>query len=62
MHYDRMKKMVVDEDRSGCHMKGLAGNIYSIWLRADRLIIIIIIDWFYIALFSTLEQTHCARM
>ena len=25
-------------------------------------IIIIIIDRFYIALFSALEQTHCARM
>ena len=26
------------------------------------IIIIIIIDRFYIALFSALEQTHCARM
>ena len=26
------------------------------------IIIIIIIDCFYIALFSALEQTHCARM
>ena len=35
------------------------------WLYSDLLqafIIIIIIDRFYIALFSALEQTHCARM
>ena len=35
-------------------------------LRADtmlsRYVIIIIIDRFYTALFSLLEQTHCARM
>ena len=28
----------------------------------NRHIIVIIIDRFYIALFSALEQTHCARM
>ena len=30
--------------------------------RRNAFIIIIIIDRFYIALFSVLEQSHCARM
>ena len=28
----------------------------------DVMLILVVVDRFYIALFSALEQTHCARM
>ena len=41
----------------------LKGNTRCFFLSfLSRLDLIIIIDRFYIALFSALEQTHCARM
>ena len=38
----------------------MAQNMYTI--HSVTIIIIIVIDRFYIALISALEQTHCARM
>ena len=39
-------------------------NVLSMSLKTNdlKICVIIIIDRFYIALFSALEQTHCARM
>ena len=32
------------------------------WVRACVRVCVVVVDRFYIALFSALEQTHCARM
>ena len=52
-------------DKQVCQCE-LVSQDHNVWHpRKDSqiiIIIIIIINHFYIALFSTLEQTHCARM
>ena len=45
----------------GCTVEALAIGQTVAWHRVI-IIIVIIIDRFYIALFSALEQTHCARI
>ena len=42
------------------YRKRLRSLLYSCY--AFRAIIVVVVDRFYIALFSALEQTHCTRM
>ena len=51
--------------RPGYKSSRLSSNIGTVpfdYLRPGRVVVVVVVDRFYVALFSALEQTHCARM